>query len=232
MHLSEWTIVCDFDGTIVADDVIDVLLRRFGRSGWEQLEADWRAGRIGSRECMSGQVALLDMDCAQLDACLADFHVDTAFGQFVETAHDNGVPVCIASDGLDYAISAILERHALHDLTFAANHLVPNGPRAWQLTSPFQRPACQSGTCKCAVVERSRRAGEKVLLVGDGASDFCAAEQVDLVFGKPKLAQFCRAHHVPHVSVDDFDDATAALRQLLDREADGNQFAAQVALSV
>ncbi|WP_442975539.1 hypothetical protein, partial [Salmonella enterica] len=59
--------LCDFDGTIAHDDVIDSLLLRFGRAGWDRLEADWREGRIGSRECLAGQVALLDMSRDELD---------------------------------------------------------------------------------------------------------------------------------------------------------------------
>ena len=55
-----WTILCDFDGTISQEDVTDSLLMRFGRPGWDALEVDWRAGKIGSRQCMAGQIALLD----------------------------------------------------------------------------------------------------------------------------------------------------------------------------
>ena len=50
MPVSGWTILCDFDGTISVEDVIDALLDRFGRPGWEVLEQDWRAGRIGRRD--------------------------------------------------------------------------------------------------------------------------------------------------------------------------------------
>lgn len=211
-----WTIVCDFDGTIVADDVIDALLQRFGRTGWERMEMDWRAGRIGSRECMSGQVGLLDMDHVQLDECLAGFCVDPSFRAFVDTAKASGVSVNIASDGLDYAISSILDGHGIHDVPFAANHLLSTGPRCWQLTSPYSQPNCQSGTCKCAVAERMRDTGGQVLLIGDGASDFCAAQHADLVFSKHKLTQFCRDNYVAHVPVANFEDATDALLLLLD----------------
>src|SRR5580765_7417688 len=57
--MAEWTILCDFDGTIALDDTTDTLLERFARPGWQVLEADWRQGRIGSHDCMAGQVALL-----------------------------------------------------------------------------------------------------------------------------------------------------------------------------
>ena len=102
--MAGWTILCDFDGTIAVEDVIDSLLDRYGRPGWEALELDWRAGRIGSRECMSGQVALLDMSRAELDAHLAGLWIDHAFPGFVAKARELGVPIRVVSDGLDYAI--------------------------------------------------------------------------------------------------------------------------------
>src|SRR6185312_8913179 len=52
-NASQWTVLCDFDGTIAVDDVTDSLLLRFGRPGWEMLEAAWRDGRIDARACMS-----------------------------------------------------------------------------------------------------------------------------------------------------------------------------------
>ena len=33
--MAQWTIVCDFDGTVSVGDVTDVLLERFGAPGWE-----------------------------------------------------------------------------------------------------------------------------------------------------------------------------------------------------
>src|SRR5471030_1189686 len=111
--LSNWTIFCDFDGTVAIDDTTDTLLERFGRSGWEVLEDDWRAGRINSHDCMAGQVALLDMDRAELDAHLAQREVDPAFADFVKVTHADGIHIEILSDGLDYAIRSILGRCGL-----------------------------------------------------------------------------------------------------------------------
>ncbi len=42
-----WIILCDFDGTISLEDTTDVLLERFGMSGWQALEQDWLAGKLG-----------------------------------------------------------------------------------------------------------------------------------------------------------------------------------------
>lgn len=215
--MNSWTILCDFDGTIAVEDVIDSLLDRYGRPGWRELERDWRAGRIGSRECMTGQVALLDMSREELDRHLSGLWIDHAFPAFAAKARELGLPLRIVSDGLDYAIERILARYDLDDLPLAANHLRPaTAPRRWQLSSPFQAAGCRSGTCKCACVEQARAGGARTLLIGDGASDFCAAERVDFVFAKHRLIEHCRASGIPYRPITGFEDALALLPALLE----------------
>lgn len=215
--MTAWKILCDFDGTISVEDVIDSLLDRFGRPGWETLERDWRAGKIGSRECMTGQVGLLDMTQSELDKHLSTLWIDHAFPDFVAKARELNTPIRVVSDGLDYAIHQILGRYGLDDLPLAANHLAPaTPPRQWQLTSPFQAEGCRSGTCKCACVEQARQGGHKTLLIGDGASDFCAADRVDFVFAKHRLIEHCRHAGIPYVPITGFEDALELLPKLLD----------------
>ncbi len=217
MSASGWTILCDFDGTISVEDVIDSLLDRFGRPGWEVLERDWRAGRIGSRECMAGQVSLLQMTCAELDAHLAELWIDHAFPEFVAKARRLGAPIRIVSDGLDVAIRQMLARYGLDTLPLAANHLAPAPPpRQWRLTSPFQANGCRSGTCKCACMAQARQTGAQTLLIGDGVSDFCAADRADFVFAKHRLIEHCRAAGIPYVPITGFEDALELLPALLD----------------
>ncbi len=220
--VSDWTLLCDFDGTISVEDTTDTLLERFGKPGWEVLETDWREGRIGSRDCMAGQVALLDMDKAELDAHLNARAMDPAFGDFVRSALAQGMHIEILSDGLDYAIRSILARNALDDLPVTANHLVPVGEREWCLTFPNASPTCSaaSGTCKCARAARFQDAAtaarrKRVLMIGDGASDFCVAAAADFVFAKGKLIDHCRAHNIPHAPIADFADALALLPALV-----------------
>ncbi len=217
MSLPGWTILCDFDGTISVEDVIDSLLDRFGRPGWEVLEQDWRDGRIGSRECMAGQVGLLQMTPAELETHLKGIWIDHAFPSFVRKARDLGVPIRVVSDGLDVAIHQILGRYGLDDLPLAANHLAPaSPPLQWQLTSPFQADGCRSGTCKCACVTQARQSGARTLLIGDGASDFCAADRVDFVFAKHRLIEHCRALGIAYMPITGFEDALDLLPKLLD----------------
>jgi 2-hydroxy-3-keto-5-methylthiopentenyl-1-phosphate phosphatase len=215
--VSDWTILCDFDGTVAVEDTTDTLLERFGRPGWEVLENDWRAGKIGSHDCMAAQVALLDMDRAELDAHLAQCDVDPAFADFVKLAHADGIHIEILSDGLDYAIRGVLGRYGLDWLPVTSNSLESVAAREWRLEFPNASATCRvaSGTCKCARAARAHSTRKRVLLIGDGASDFCIAEAADFVFAKGKLIGHCRANNIPHMAIDGFADALSLLPALI-----------------
>ncbi|MGV3344281.1 MtnX-like HAD-IB family phosphatase [Enterobacteriaceae bacterium LUAb1] len=209
-----WAILCDFDGTISFRDVTDTLLMRFGQPGWDTLEQQWLSGEIGSQSCMSGQIALLDMTREDLDMCLADIAIDPDFKQFVAVAQRFGIPLSIVSDGLDYAIQRILKLNGLHNLPIIANHLKQISERRWQLSFPYKNRHCHkaSGVCKCAVAQHTT---SRVLLVGDGRSDFCVATQADYVLAKSSLTEECRRQNIPHTAFHNFSDATHILESLL-----------------
>ena len=208
-----WTIQCDFDGTISVEDVTDSLLQRFGQPGWMELEDAWERGEIGSRECMKGQVALLDMSLAELQAHLATIQVDPHFAAFARAAHDMGLPVQVVSDGIDHCITTVLALNGMGDLPVFANRLVQTGPRSWQLQSPHANAACvrASGNCKCDRAATAQDVGGRVLFVGDSTSDFCVSGKADFVFAKYKLIDYCRSRGIPHSVYADFGEALALL---------------------
>ena len=227
-----WTVLCDFDGTISLHDLTDSLLARFARPGWRALEEEWRAGRIGSRECMAGQIALLDCSREELDAHVAEVQVDAGFNAFATALRDEGIPLRIVSDGLDHAIRSILMRHGISGVPVAASHLVQTGGRRWRLEFPHARAACRSSgaTCKCAFAETpSGQPAQAVLMIGDGASDFCAAGRADFTFARGELLANCAERGLPHHAVADFGEALRIWNLLRparrDHEIDDKEFA-------
>ncbi|HXP97559.1 MAG TPA: MtnX-like HAD-IB family phosphatase [Telmatospirillum sp.] len=213
-----WRVLCDFDGTIALEDVTDSILERFALDGWQDIETEWKNGQIGSRECMAKQVALIRATKAELDDHLDSVLIDPAFPEFVALCRTAGVPLSVVSDGLDYAIRRILGRHGLDDLTIFANRLEVSGPRQYRLAFPHANATCAnaSGTCKCKIAETQTAGRALSLLIGDGASDMCAAGSVDLVFAKDKLLAHCRGNGLPFVAFGDFRDARELLVTLLD----------------
>ncbi|MEO5623790.1 MAG: MtnX-like HAD-IB family phosphatase [Dokdonella sp.] len=215
--MSNWTILCDFDGTVSVEDITDSLLERFGRPGWQAIEHAWRRGEMGSHDCMAQQVALLDANRAELDAHLDTMSIDRAFPLFAAAVEDAGMPLAIVSDGIDYAIRRILGQHGLDTLPVIANRLEAVGERAWQLAFPHGNPHCRvaSGNCKCSCANRARVERKRVLLIGDGASDFCVAGEADLVFAKHRLIEHCRSAGIPYVPITGFADALELLPTLI-----------------
>jgi 2,3-diketo-5-methylthio-1-phosphopentane phosphatase len=213
----KWRIVCDFDGTIATEDVTDSLLARFADRTWTLFEAEWRAGRIGSRECMASQTALIRATRAEIDAHLDGVGIDPFFPDFAALCRRMHLPLTVVSDGLDYAIRRILGRHGLADLAVVSNRLVAVADDRYRLGFPNARGDCRaaSGTCKCAVFSAVPRA-RRTILIGDGASDFCAATEADFVFAKGSLLDHCEKHGLAHEAFADFGQVRERLRAFLD----------------
>lgn len=212
-----WRILCDFDGTIAVKDVTDSLLTRFALDGWEEIEDDWKAGRIGSRECMLRQVDLIRASQEELDAHLDTIEIDPHFPAFVAFCKQRKLPLTVVSDGLDYAIRRVLGRHGI-DLPIVANHLEALGGSRYRLSFPFANEGCvkASGTCKCKIAENALGARDLRLLIGDGTSDQCAASSVDLVFAKDKLLTFCQDRGLPYLAYRDFAQVKHLMGNLLE----------------
>ena len=212
-----WMVQSDFDGTISLLDVTDTLLNRFGKPGWQDLEDAWERGEIGSRECMKGQVALLDMSEAELQQHLDSIEIDAHFAGFVAEAKAHGVKVQVVSDGIDYAIRHVLARHGMADLEVIANHLVQTGERSWRLDSPWASNHCTraSGNCKCERLAEQQAVHGRVLYIGDSTSDFCVSGKADFVLAKCKLIAYCESRGIAHARFEHFGQATQLLEQVL-----------------
>ena len=210
-------ILCDFDNTISTCDVTDTLLQRFGMPGHEELENDWIAGKIGSMECMSGQIDLLDASFEELNDCLQQITIDPYFLQFVKTAQNHNIDLHIVSDGLDYAIHAILQRYELGSIPIYANHLVQTGERKWKLDFPYSSSSCEkkSGHCKCIHTLSQPGHLKQIIYVGDGASDYCVSHHADWVLAKSNLIAYCRKNRLNHFPIENFRDADKLLPEML-----------------
>ena len=197
----------DFDGTIVPCDATDFLFERFADPAWQEIEKHWQSGLIGSRECMTRQVALLRAEPAAFRQALSGLQVDPGFAAFVDQCRRSGIGMTVVSDGFDLVIEQVL-RNAGLDLTYYANHLQPIGADRWRVTFPSARSDCRAlaGNCKCAFTEPYSSSVKVV--VGDGRSDFCISGQADLVFAKGKLLELCRGAGTAHYQFGDFFDVT------------------------
>ncbi|MBB5573911.1 MULTISPECIES: MtnX-like HAD-IB family phosphatase [Rhizobium] len=215
-------VFCDFDGTISIEDATDMVLSRFAGSEWEDIEQQWKRGLIGSAECMRRQIALVQASRKDLNALLDEVSIDPGFEDFLSYCNRSDLPVTIVSDGVDYFIRHILARHGIDDLRIIANVLTyrfAHGRELYSLSPSLTAAGCMSGSgvCKCRVVKGT----ELQIYIGDGRSDFCVSDKVDLVFAKAKLADYCEDQGIPYVGFESFVDLLPKMKAILPSVARG-----------
>ncbi|MDE3016612.1 MAG: MtnX-like HAD-IB family phosphatase [Pseudomonadota bacterium] len=209
----ELNILCDFDGTIALQDTTDMVLSAYAHPDWEYIEEEWKAGKIGSAECMQRQIELLDATPSEIGALLDNVEIDPYFSHFVHFCRQHDLPLLIVSDGVDYFIRYVLARYGLGHLPIRSNHLLSRDEKHYTLTFPHAAAGCRSrsGTCKCALAGHSAA----TVLVGDGRSDFCLAHEANLTLAKKNLLDYCRRHALRHMAFDNFSDVRAVISTLI-----------------
>src|SRR6266850_205391 len=212
----------DFDGTITRRDAVDVILETYADPKWLAFEAEWRAGRIGSRDCLQAQMSLVRATRKQLDALLDQIEIDEGLVTLLEMCAAHDIPAHIVSDGFDYCIRRVLsgagKRVAalLRGGRVCAGHLEGRGHR-WRTEFPFFHQTCGHGcaTCKPALMRLLNRTNAPAIFVGDGLSDRYAVESADLVFAKDGLAAYCADHSIEYVPYQNLGDVAAHLDRWL-----------------
>src|SRR2546423_10401700 len=207
----------DFDGTITRHDVVDVILETYADERWIEIERQWRAGRIGSRDCLRAQMALVRATREELDALVDSIEVDLGLAPLLETCARRRLAVNVVSDGFDYCIRRVLERprlglaRLLPGVLVCASRLDFDLPGRLRLGSPYFQETCEHGcaTCKPALMGRLNGAGAPSVFVGDGLSDRDAAACADIVFGKSSLARYCRGGGIEHAAYEDLSQVAA-----------------------
>ena len=199
----------DFDGTVTKNDVVDLILERFASAEWRKIEREWVGGKIGSRECLTRQIALVSATREDLIKLCEEVEVDPHFFLFLKTAKDLAIPVTIVSDGFQVVIEEVLK---VYTVPIFSNQLEWHGPnvRVRFPNGPVCEHACAN--CKSRVIENHRMPGEKVIFVGDGLSDRFAAMSSDLTFAKDgtnnhsPLLKFCEEKKLTHKKYSSFKE--------------------------
>jgi HAD superfamily phosphoserine phosphatase-like hydrolase len=205
-------VLVDFDGTIATADLSDEVMRRHAPlDEWAPLERAYLDGRIGSRELLTRQAALLDDRDGAIEVVGRGEGHDPTFVAFATSLIGRGVAVEVVSDGFGFFVEPALRAMGLSQVpVFTASTTFDAG--RVEIEFPNGHPRCfVCGTCKRERILVHRRAGRHVVFVGDGYSDLYAAAHADTVFAKDHLAELCRERHLPFEAWTDFADVLAAI---------------------
>ncbi len=207
------SIFTDFDGTITHKDIGDVLFQEFGE--FEPWHSMLRNGELKIDEYWRIVCSKLRPDATKenIEKFTDSIEVDPYFGAFADFCRQNDFELTILSDGYDVYINRVLERAGATDTRVFCNKMIF---REGLPPQPYFPGASESCDCTCASCKRNSMLSYTspdviYVLIGDGFSDFCAAEHADIIFAKKDLAAYCNEKRLPHYPYHTFFDVRRIL---------------------
>jgi len=190
----------DFDNTITMFDVLDDMLVKFSiNDNWKKLEDEWKEGKIGSRECLKGQVEGVGITRKALDKYLSGIKIDPYFPKLVKLLNARGIKTFILSDNFEYILNKVLKDNEIKGLDVYANRLSITGGRL-KPTFPITNEACgDCAHCKQTSLLKNTNIDSTSFYIGDGRSDICASQSADVVFAKGYLKNYCKKKKISHI---------------------------------
>jgi 2,3-diketo-5-methylthio-1-phosphopentane phosphatase len=201
-------VLCDFDGTVCTVDMGNKILNHFTDEGWDEIDRAYSGGEMGSLEAYRKVSSLLKVSKSEAERFIHAYaRIDPGFSGFREFCQENGMDMKIVSDGLDFYIRAVLEKHGLEDMEFFSNALVFREDGTLFIDFPSVNGDCNwCGTCKSQVLQRHRKFYDQIIYIGDGYSDVCPSKNADVVFAKDILYSTCLKNGVPCIYYGNFGD--------------------------
>jgi len=205
--------VSDFDGTITEKDVAQMILDKYAYPEWLEIERQYRARKMGTREAISRQFGLVKATQEELLAFVDDVAaLDEHFREFLDFVMESGQELEIVSEGLDFYITHLLRKWDL-PLKFRTNRTSFKGAQM-KIEYPHCDAGCYlCGTCKMGRVLQLRGEGYEVVYFGNGFSDICPALEADKVFAKAQLAKLCDEESREYIPFNDFGDVLEVVKE-------------------
>lgn len=215
--LSDCLVFFDFDNTLTSFDVLDDIVTRFSvDDGWKVLEQQWLEGKIGSRECLKGQLERVRISRSALLKYLKKIRISPVFKKIIPLLNIHRAGPVILSDNFHFIIDTILRNNGIKGVEVCANSLRLNKDR-FTLSFPHTNSSCwKCAHCKTKNLSNARFNSKIKIYIGDGFSDICPAEKADIVFAKGNLLRHFRAKDLPYKLFNDLGQVYTFLKRIDD----------------
>ncbi len=209
-------ILTDFDDTAAVQNVAEMLLHKFGGDSWQDVRARFRSGELTLKDYQEITFNNITADRETMRAYVQEnANLRPRFSELREYCQEVNSPMAVVSLGLDFYIEALLEKEGAASVPiYCVNtRFGPEGISYYYHHTYPGEP--ERGNSKGLVVDRYRQLGYHVIYVGDGRSDYEAAERADTVFAHSFLAEECQRKQVPYRPFTDFGDVLETTKELL-----------------
>ncbi len=192
-RLSDCVVFFDFDNTITPFDVLDDVISKFAvDKEWIAYERKWEKGKIGSRQCLEGQLKSIRVKKTDLLKYLSKIKIDPYFHEVISLFKKEGLKPIILSDSFKIFIDTILRSNGVSGARIYANEIKFNKDRLEPHFPNTNRYCSRCAHCKKKNLLTSEIKDKIIMYIGDGISDICPAECSDIVFAKGRLLEYFR----------------------------------------
>ena len=207
-------IQCDFDGTIIRNNLSVLLREHFARGNWRRIEDDYLHGKLTVEQSNKLQFALIKEPKERLQEFVRQ-HIELrpGFVEFVRYCQESAMPFVIVSSGLDFYIEPVLAQISVPDLELHCGQTSfgKNGI-AVSYTDPEGNIVNEGFKYKCLTWLKKR--GKDIIYIGDGLSDLEAARQANHIFATGHLLDLLSSAPVIYNGFSDFYDLLRQVRLL------------------
>lgn len=213
--MSQPVIFCDFDGTVTEKDNIISIMNRFGPEGWDELKERVLNRTMSIREGVGSMFSLLPVSLKEeiIQYAVENARIRPGFQEFLNFAHDEGIPVYIVSGGIDFFLEPIIKQFVHIEGIYC------NGSNFSEETIKVEWPnSCDEhcsndcGCCKPSIMRKLEQSGTYKIVIGDSVTDLEAAKQADFVLARDYLKNQCEQRKIPHAQFETFYDCIEALK--------------------
>ncbi len=164
-------IQCDFDGTIIRNNLSVLLRETFAQDDWQSIESDYLHGHLAVEQSNMLQFAFIKEPKEKLQEFVRQ-HIELrpGFVEFVRYCQESAIPFAIVSSGLDFYIEPVLVEIGMPDLelhcgqtSFGKDGIIVSyyDPEGNIINKSFKRKHLSS----------LKKRGNNVVYIGDGLSD-------------------------------------------------------------
>jgi 2-hydroxy-3-keto-5-methylthiopentenyl-1-phosphate phosphatase len=212
------SVFVDFDGTITKKDIGDEIFKVFGQ--FEPYHTQLRRGELDIIDYWYKLCSTLTVfNSESIKKFANECEIDSYFQVFADYCKSKCIELSVVSDGFDVYIEPILEKSGFGDLKVFSNKLIFNGKESPKPYFPLATESCKCpvASCKRNAILTTAPTENIIVFVGDGYSDFCAAEHADIIFAKNELARYCNEQRLPHYPFTSFFDVYRIFRKIYEK---------------
>jgi 2-hydroxy-3-keto-5-methylthiopentenyl-1-phosphate phosphatase len=213
-----FTMLIDFDGTLVEPNVAIVLVEQFCPNGEEvahEVDILLHEGKITLREAWEREASLMRADRIpeMVEFVVKNVPLRDGARELLDLLAEHRIPTKIVSGGLDFYIHPVLAREGLR-LPVLSDVAVAGPDGQLKVLHPHGHATCRlCGICKAQAVRAESTPQGRVVFVGDGSTDQYAAEVADVVFARRRLLSYCEKKGIPVFPFEGFRPVTERVRQ-------------------